>query len=512
MRKIYILDYAVDVDCNPVLLATFICIVVVLVWQRVISRMNSLPGPRRWPVLGNIPALAGSQSLYKRLLELRKDYGDIIQLRMGPSMNLVVVFGQDLIKELLVDNADKTEFRPNWLYVPDTMFNKTGIIWSNGKHWTHLRKFAIHALKDLGAEKSNLEQTIQVETNFLITAMCKENNAQMDKLLPKAVSNIISNIVFGSRFEYNDSDFEMILNVLEYIFKHAGLHLPENFMPILANLMPNSEARSCFEEKEKIDDYVKKQIEKHKENYNSSETRDFIDIYLHQLYSENESNIPERSLFHMIFDLFAAGSETTSTTLLWIILYLIKYPSVQDLCRTEITTVAGLRQVSYADKDKMPYTLAVIDEVQRIASIGPIGLPRACMEDVSISGRIIPKHSVIIPHFMSAHYDEKYWENPTEFQPERFLTDDGKHIKHHKAFHPFSLGSRTCIGKNVAEMELFLFTTTLIQRCRLQHATPYEPLDMEGVQSGITLLPKPYKVRIRDRSCSLGVERQISIY
>lgn len=73
-------------------------------------------------------------------------------------------------------------------------------------------------------------------------------------------------------------------------------------------------------------------------------------------------------------------------------------------------------------------------------------------------------------------------------------------------------GSRTCIGKNVAEMELFLFTTTLIQRCRLQHATPYEPLDMEGVQSGITLLPKPYKVRIRDRSCSVGVERQISIY
>lgn len=126
MRKIYILDYTVDVDCNPVLLATFVCILLVLLWQRVTSRINSLPGPRRWPVLGNIPALAGSQSLYKRLLELRKDYGDIIQLRMGPSMNLVVVFSQDLIKELLVDNADKTEFRPNWLYVPDTMFNKTG--------------------------------------------------------------------------------------------------------------------------------------------------------------------------------------------------------------------------------------------------------------------------------------------------------------------------------------------------------------------------------------------------
>ena len=104
----------------------FVCVVLVLVWQRISSRLNSLPGPHRWPVLGNIPALAGAPSLYKRLLELRKDYGDIIQLRMGPSMDLVVVFGQDLIHELLVVQGDKTEFRPNWLYVPDKMFNRTG--------------------------------------------------------------------------------------------------------------------------------------------------------------------------------------------------------------------------------------------------------------------------------------------------------------------------------------------------------------------------------------------------
>lgn len=80
---------------------------------------------------------------------------------------------------------------------------------------------------------------------------------------------------------------------------------------------------------------------------------------------------------------------------------------------------------------------------------GPIGLPRACMEDLSISGKIIPKYSVIIPHFMSAHYDENYWENPTEFQPERFLTDDGKHIKHHKAFHPFSVGMYFMLWKQL---------------------------------------------------------------
>lgn len=126
MQRLHFNSSAVDFSFNPFLLVTFVCILFVLFLQRVYSRLASLPGPHRWPVLGNIPAVAGAPILYKRFLELRKDYGDIVQLRMGPSMNLVVVFGQDLIKELLVENGHKTEFRPNWLYVPKTMFHGTG--------------------------------------------------------------------------------------------------------------------------------------------------------------------------------------------------------------------------------------------------------------------------------------------------------------------------------------------------------------------------------------------------
>lgn len=126
-RILQFLNYTIDIHCNTIILMTFVCIVIVWIWQRVSSRRRSLPGPHRWPILGNIPSLAGCPVIYKRLLELRKDYGDIIQLRMGPSMNLVVVFGQDLIRELLIDQGDKTEFRPNWLYVPDKMFDRTGM-------------------------------------------------------------------------------------------------------------------------------------------------------------------------------------------------------------------------------------------------------------------------------------------------------------------------------------------------------------------------------------------------
>ena len=75
----------------------------------------------------------------------------------------------------------------------------SGILWSNGDHWKHIRKFATHALKDIAFHRSHLEENILEESDFFISSICEKNNIQMDKLMPKAVSNIISILVFGSR-------------------------------------------------------------------------------------------------------------------------------------------------------------------------------------------------------------------------------------------------------------------------------------------------------------------------
>ena len=71
--------------------------------------------------------------------------------------------------------------------------------------------------------------------------------------------------------------------------------------------------------------------------------------------------------------------------------------------------------------------------------VGAISLPRTCLEDVEIDGKVIPKGSFIIPHIYSAHHDTRVWLKPDEFRPERFIDKD-RHIIKHKAFYPFSIG------------------------------------------------------------------------
>jgi cytochrome P450 family 2 subfamily J len=137
-----------DVLVNPVVGFCFVLMVCFYVLQRMRSRLQSLPGPTRWPIVGNIPDLAFTRQTYRRLLEFREQYGDIVQLRLGPSLTIVAVFGHTYINELLVEHGDKTKFRPNWLHLPKKLFKQTGMLhWSFyffKAHWCSLQNSEVN--------------------------------------------------------------------------------------------------------------------------------------------------------------------------------------------------------------------------------------------------------------------------------------------------------------------------------------------------------------------------------
>ncbi len=138
--------------------------------------------------------------------------------------------------------------------------------------------------------------------------------------------------------------------------------------------------------------------------------------------------------------MFAAGSETTSTTLLWGLVYLIHHPEVQSQVQKEIHAVIGtMRRPNMKDKPFLPYTDAVILEVQRLADIAPLGLPHAVMEDVVFKGYYIPKGTMVMPFLHSVHRDTKQWKEPLKFDPSRFLDNGGKIVNRDRIM-PFSAG------------------------------------------------------------------------
>ncbi len=186
-------------------------------------------------------------------------------------------------------------------------------------------------------------------------------------------------------------------------------------------------------------------IENHRDRFDQSDLKDYIDVYLDEIRqvegTERACSINEENLISTVSELFAAGSETTVTTIRWAILYMMGYPEIQRKIQKEIDDAVGRdRLPNFSDKDQMPYTEATIMEVQRIASITPLALPHRALADTTLYGYTIPKNAFVMSNLWGIHHDPEIWKDPETFSPERFL--DGNKLKNQPQMYlPFSAGT-----------------------------------------------------------------------
>uniref|UniRef100_A0A672Z7R0 Cytochrome P450 2J1-like n=1 Tax=Sphaeramia orbicularis TaxID=375764 RepID=A0A672Z7R0_9TELE len=364
---------------------------------------------------------------HESMKELAGTYGDVYSLRMGPNF-LVVLNGFKVVKEALVKQADSFADRP-------------------------LLPLQLDVFSTLG----------------------KPFNPHL--IINNAVSNIICSMVFGHRFEYDDENFKKLLKMFEKAFW------------ILTSIWAQVLHQNYVKK------FIREELKDHKQNWDPSDLRDYIDCYLNEIQTTTgqvDSTFDEENMVVCILELFLAGTETTSTTLRWGFLYMAKYPEIQEKVQAEIDTVIGqFRQPSMEDRVNMPYTDAVIHEIQRIGNIVPLNLPHSTTREVQLGGYTIPKGVTVIPSLTAVLLDKNEWETPHTFNPGHFLNEEGKFVKP-AAFIPFSAGKRQCPGESLAKMELFLFFTSFMQRYTFSMPAGVKPV--LNYRFGFTLTPAHYEI------------------
>ncbi|XP_053393602.1 cytochrome P450 2D16-like isoform X3 [Mercenaria mercenaria] len=160
--------------------------------------------------------------------------------------------------------------------------------------------------------------------------------------------------------------------------------------------------------------------------------------------------------------------------------------------------VFGDKCIEYAGRNKLVYVNATIMEIQRYSTIVPLNVIHYTSKDTTLAGYDIPKDTMVVPSLYSVSMDEKYFPNPTNFIPERFIDKDGKMVKN-EAVIPFSAGPRTCLGEPLARMELFLVFVNLLQRFTFTRERPDQPHSLDAKTNQITNAPKPYKLKAMKR-------------
>ncbi|CAJ1060045.1 cytochrome P450 2J1-like isoform X1 [Xyrichtys novacula] len=356
---------------------------------------NFPPGPLSLPILGNVFNIE-SQQPHIYLTKLADVYGNVFCIRLGRHKT-VFVSGWKMVKEAIVTQADNFVERPYSPMVTRIYSgNSAGLFFSNGTVWRRQRRFAMAKLRTFGRAESSMEQRICEESCYLQEAMERKRGEPFDPvpLLNYAVANIICQIVFGRRFDYSDRNFQgMLKNLTEVAYLEGSVWaLLYDSFPSLMKHLPGPH-NGIFSNSKCLEASIRVEVERHKLDLDPSNPRDYIDAFLIEKRRRNgELGFDDENLVLCCLDLFLAGSETTSKTLQWGLIYLINNRHIQDKVHAEIDAVIGpTSQPRMANKPNLPYTDAVIHEIQRMGNIVPLNGLRMAAKDTTLGGYFIPK-------------------------------------------------------------------------------------------------------------------------
>ncbi|KAG5667172.1 hypothetical protein PVAND_015167 [Polypedilum vanderplanki] len=228
---------------------------------------------------------------------------------------------------------------------------------------------------------------------------------------------------------------------------------------------------------------------------------DVIYAYIKEMNAQKDredTTFKLEQLVFIILDIFIAGASSTAITIDLALMSMLLYPEIQRKIHKEIDEVLGenSEMPRYIDRNRMPYTEAVLLEVQRMYSVASVSGPRRTMKATTLGGYDLPKYTTILIGLATVHKDEDYWKDPHNFRPERFLDENNK-IYNTERVLPFGAGRRKCLGDQLARAALFTFFVGILKEFSLEKCE--SALPSTDLVPGLLTSPKPYKAYFRKR-------------
>ncbi|KAJ7145384.1 cytochrome P450 [Mycena crocata] len=477
------------------------------------------PGPPTIAILGNLHLFPKSGGLHLKFTEWSKEYGDIVSLKMGTGI-VVVLSSPTAIKEVVDKRGWVASSRPenhlaglavggyHLLFAPDT------------PRLRNLRKSiarffspqnSLNRMPILSAECSQLLHELMVHPETFSDSIRRYTHSlAMISVYGQRVASIPSPQM--QRFYKMLHEFLHILvpGVYPPIDAFPALkHLPERWAPWLAACRRSKSAMAGFHAE------VSAAAEAHLEKQ-PSEVPDecFMSCILRM-------NLPAEELQVLSYTgvpLVEAGSDTSAAFLLSLVLILALYPEYQERASKEIESVVGTTRLpELTDFKNTPFIGALIKEVIRIRPTFPLGIPHSTTSEIRYKDYIVPKNTTVFMNTYAIFHNPDIFDDPDAFNPERFLqseygTRPGMDTDFRDNF-SFGGGRRICPGQYIANATMQLTTMRLIWAFRFGSARDAKtglPLtrDLDFYASEFLVMPHPFQCTIEPRN---GERREIVI-
>ncbi|XP_028785673.1 cytochrome P450 71A1-like [Neltuma alba] len=438
--------------------------------QRTTASLNIPPGPPGLPLIGNLHQLPSSD-LHLHLWRLSNHYGPLMHLRLASIPTLVVSSAK--MAELFLKTHDlQMASRPSLLGQRKYSYDCSDLVFSPyGDYWRELRKLCVVHLfntKRVQSFRSLREDEVLRMMNNISKSASLNQVTNLSEAVMRLTSSIICRAAFGKRYEDEGnkrSQFHGMLNEEQamiaafYFTDHLPFigHWIDRLRGLLSRLEKNfTELDNFFQQI--IDDHI------HSKARKSDQEEDFIDVCLGLTKDTSSFELSLTSIKALLTDIFIAGTDTGAATLVWAMTALIKNPRVMNKVKEEIRNLKPRK--SFIDEDdlqRLPYLEAAVKETLRMYPPAPLMVPREATEKCQIGGYDIEDKSVIYFNVWAIGRDPEAWEQPEEFNPERF---EGRSVDFSKGqgfgWIPFGGGRRICPGIQLGVVTVELALANLL--------------------------------------------------
>ncbi|HEX7021944.1 MAG TPA: cytochrome P450 [Trueperaceae bacterium] len=428
-----------------------------------------VPGPKgRWP-FGSLPALR--RDVLGFFESLARDYGPVAQVPvMGGSF--YALMQPEPIEEVLVRQAGS--FIKSKDYRSDLDFLGRGLLTSDGEAWLRQRRLMQPAFhhKRIAA----YSETMVTLTEELAAGWQDGQELDLHADMMRLTFEIVAQALLGADVSADAVDVGRALKLFMMQATTEG-SLLKAFLP---NTLPTPGNLRRKRMRQRLDAMIYRII---RDRHQGEDQGDLLSMLL-AARDEDGSGMSETQIRDELLTIVLAGHETTANALSWTLHLLSRHPGALRLLEDELAAVLGGRAPTVADLPRLPMTEKVIKESMRLyPPVWSIG--REAARDVEVAGYRLPKGAQVYLFQWTVHRDERFYEDPLVFRPERWNGELEKRLPRF-AYFPFGGGHRMCIGAGFAQMEARLLLASLAQRYRFREL-PGHPVEL---QPSITLRPK----------------------
>nr|AEA06595.1 flavonoid 3'-hydroxylase [Chromolaena odorata] len=453
------------------------------------------PGPSPWPIVGNLPHLGTIP--HHSLAALAKKYGPLMHLRLG-FVDVVVAASASVAAQFLKTHDANFASRPPNSGAKHIAYNYHDLVFAPyGPRWRMLRKIcSVHlfSTKALDDFRHIRQEEVAILTRVLVGA--GESTVKLGQLLNVCTTNALARVmlgrrVFGDGSGTGDPKADEFKDMVVELMVLAGEFNIGDFIPALDWLDLQGVTKKMKKLHTRFDSFLNTILEEHKTGNNGDLLSTLI--ALKDDADEEGGKLSDIEIKALLLNLFAAGTDTSSSTVEWAIAELIRQPQLLKQAQEEIDTIVGRdRLVTELDLSQLTFLQAIVKETFRLHPSTPLSLPRVSSDDCEVSGYHIPKGSTLLVNVWGIARDPEVWTDPLEFRPTRFLPGGEKPNVDVRGNDfeviPFGAGRRICVGISLGLRMVQLLVATLVQTFDWELAKGLEPekLNMDETY-GLTL-------------------------